>query len=338
MDEAHRLTDELIEEMTGRIKEEYEQATKEVEKKLKKYLADFERKDAVMRADLEAGRISLTDYNNWRRGQIIVGRRWERLKNLLAKDMFNANMVAREMVYGYLPEIWGLNYNFAKYEIEKAFGADLGFTMYDRNAVAHILKRNPQLLPMPSPKRLREMKEAGEVLWEKQKIQSVALQAILQGESIPKIAKRITETLGEANYTAAVRNARTMATAAENGARVESYREAKAEGIEGYQEWMAVHDARTRHAHRQADGQKVGAGEPFDVDGHKMEYPGDPSAPGYLVYNCRCNVKFVPKGLTPRAERRREIAGYDSYEEWRAAKYDPKRDEEWRKARRAQNG
>ena len=36
------------------------------------------------------------------------------------------------------------------------------------------------------------------------------------------------------------------------------------------------------------DGQTVDVDKPFKVDGYELMYPGDTSAPGYLVYNCRC--------------------------------------------------
>ena len=338
MDYAHDETDKIIDEMAKRLKEEYDQAQEEVQAKLEDYFASFRRKDMQMRADMEAGKITKQEYQNWRRSQLIVGRRWARLQHELARDMFNTNMIAREIVYGYLPEIWALNYNFGTFEVEKAFGIDLGFTQYDHKAVAYLVKHNPQILPMPSPKRLRELKEAGETLWESQKIISVMMQSILQGESLEKTAKRVANTLGTQDYNAAVRNARTMATATENAGRIEAFKEAKELGAEGYQEWVAVHDARTRHAHREADGQKIQVGEKFIVDGYEMEAPADPTAPAYLVYNCRCHVKFVPKGLEPRAEKRRVIAGYDSYEEWKAGKYDPKRDKEYRENRRRNNG
>lgn len=338
MDYAHDETDKIIDEITQRLREEYDQAQDEVNDKLEAYFASFRRKDEEMRAKMEAGEITKTQYQGWRQGQLIVGRRWARLQHELARDMFNTNMIAREIIYGFLPDIWALNHNFAAYEVEKAFGIDLGFTLYDHKAVAYLMNKNPQILPMPSPKRLRELKEAGETLWESQKIISVMMQAILQGESIPNMAKRISQTLGTQDYNAAVRNARTMATATENAGRVEAYKEAKELGAEGYQEWVAVHDARTRHQHREADGQKIQVGEKFIVDGYEMEAPADPTAPAYLVYNCRCHIKFLPKGLEPRAEKRRVIAGYDSYEEWKAGKYDPKRDKAYREQRRKNDG
>ena len=83
--------------------------------------------------------------------------------------------------------------------------------------------------------------------------------------------------------------------------------------------WRATLDGRTRHAYRLFDGQMVDIGEKFKVDGYELEYPGDPSAPAYLVYNCRCTVVSVDKFHDPNAPRASKL-GDMSYEDWKAGK------------------
>ena len=46
----------------------------------------------------------------------------------------------------------------------------------------------------------------------------------------------------------------------------------------GY-EWVTMHDAKVRTAHREADGQVRTRGEKFLVGGSLMLFPGDPTAP-----------------------------------------------------------
>lgn len=319
-DPEYRHTDLRLKKLERRLKAEYLVASDEVQDKLDRYMADFARKDAEWRAKVEAGEVTAEEYANWRRGQLIVGKRWSEMQTVLAYEYVNANNIANEMIYDSILTTFADNHNYGLYEVENAFHVDLGFTLYDRHAVEYIVEKNPRLLPMPTPERLKAIKEAGDLLWNKRQIQSVMLQGIMQGESIPEIAKRLADTVGERNYDAAVRNARTMTTAASNYGRIEAYEKAKARGVEGYQEWQAVRDERTRVAHREADGQRVQPGDKFIVDGWEMDCPGDPKAPGYLVYNCRCNVKYVPAGLTPTAEKTKVIHGYDSYEEWKAGK------------------
>ena len=86
----------------------------------------------------------------------------------------------------------------------------------------------------------------------------------------------------------AIRTARTAITAAQNAGRLDTYRAAQDMGIKLKKQWMATLDNRTRHAHAVLDGQTVDVDKPFKVDGYEIMYPGDSSAPGYLVYNCRC--------------------------------------------------
>lgn len=84
-------------------------------------------------------------------------------------------------------------------------------------------------------------------------------------------------------------------------------------GIEMTREWLATHDARTRHAHGMADGQRVGVDEPFTIGGEKLMFPGDTShgASGWNIYNCRCTVATSIKGH----ERKRE-----TYQDWQRKK------------------
>jgi hypothetical protein len=53
-------------------------------------------------------------------------------------------------------------------------------------------------------------------------------------------------------------------------------------------EWVTMHDDKVRDAHTVADGQTRPPGEPFDVCGTTMRYPGDPTGPLDCWMNCRC--------------------------------------------------
>lgn len=55
--------------------------------------------------------------------------------------------------------------------------------------------------------------------------------------------------------------------------------------------WDAKRDAQVRPAHKQVDDTSQLLNEPFIVDGFPMSQPLDPSAPAYLVVNCRCRVR-----------------------------------------------
>ncbi len=107
------------------------------------------------------------------------------------------------------------------------------------------------------------------------------------------------------NRDSAIRSARTAVTGAQNAGRMDSYVAAQKMGIELEREWLATLDNRTRHQHAMMDGHKAPIDKPFIMDGHKIMYPGDMSAPGYLVYNCRCTLVAAVKGVdTSNAKRR----------------------------------
>ena len=123
---------------------------------------------------------------------------------------------------------------------------------------------------------------------------------------------------------AAERAARTAITYAESSGRQRSFERAESIGIPLKKRWHAHIDGRTRLAHRQADGQTVGVHEKFNVDGYMMTGPGDPTAPGYLVYSCRCNlVGDVDRDDIPPAvvHRYSKLPKNVSYEEWKAGRY-----------------
>jgi hypothetical protein len=78
--------------------------------------------------------------------------------------------------------------------------------------------------------------------------------------------------------------------------------------------WRTMKDAKVRPSHKAAEGQKRDLGEPFDIGGHALMHPGDPSAPLTETAGCRCRVvhrskasgKFrpTPAGEVTRHPRR----------------------------------
>ena len=98
-------------------------------------------------------------------------------------------------------------------------------------------------------------------------------------QAVPEIARyrsgviARTETHGAAGYGA-------------QGAAIET-------GLELQKEWISAFDERTRESHVQANGQKVGIDDYFDVGGHQAKFPGDPDLPPEECINCRCVSAYV---------------------------------------------
>jgi hypothetical protein len=86
--------------------------------------------------------------------------------------------------------------------------------------------------------------------------------------------------------------ARTESIRSANGAQQGLYKEW---GVPK-KEWVATLDPpRARENHMEMNGTVVDADEPFDVQGVKMMFPGDPDAPIGETANCRCTT--VPVGM-----------------------------------------
>lgn len=291
-DYAHDRTDLTIEEIEKELRKIYGDAEKDLHRKCEDYFRRFKIKDAKKRDQLKRGVITQEDYDAWRASQIFNGQRWEALKERVAGDMYNANSIAKAIIAGHRAEVYALNHNFATYMIEKGAKVNTSYTLYNTEAIERMLKKNPQMLPFPGKNKMKEIIEKKDKLWNQKVVQSVAQQGIIQGESIPQITKRIEKTLGESNHKAAIRNARTLMTGAENGGREDAYKRAQGLGIKLKQAWIATLDMRTRHEHRELDGMAVGVDEDFIVpsSGEHIKFPGDPTAPGHLVYNCRCRT------------------------------------------------
>ena len=129
--------------------------------------------------------------------------------------------------------------------------------------------------------------------------------SILQGKSIKGISDDLQRYIPTMSRDSAIRAARTAVTGAQNAGRMDSYAAAAERGISLKREWVATLDNRTRHAHAMLDGTKVGMNEPFKVDGYKIMFPGDRSAPGYLIYNCRCTMVAAVDGIDTSDAMRR---------------------------------
>ena len=282
----------------------------------------FRDKDKKMYEMVKCGEIKRKDYIKWRKNQLLVGKRWQELKDNLADDYVKANQKARSMVYGFMPEAYADNFNYGNFEAETQSGIDTAFTLYDRDTVEQLMREDPDLLPPPGKETALNIAQGNAKRWEKQKIQSVMMQGILQGESIPKLAKRLAEKVGDSNMNAAIRNARTMTTAAENAGRRAGHERAEKMGIHLEDVWIATLDDRTRHEHRLLDQQSVKVGKPFRVGDYKIRYPGDPEAPGFLVYNCRCTIIGKLAGIDDDIDEIRHNSDLKcmTYEQWKVSK------------------
>lgn len=321
-DAGNRATDRAYKALRRRIVKVYEQAYKDIEKKLASFTKRHEATAEMYRAKVKAGEITQTDYNAWMRGQVFQGEQWKaRLKDIDA-TLYKADTVATQMVNESRYDVFAANANYIGYDIEHNAGINSGFTLYDRKTVTKLVKDNPGILPpRKEPGRDKSYK------WYNGKVDRALSQGIIHGESIRDIAKRIGKDTGEASATAMLRNAHTAHTAAENAGRLEGMKQAEDLGIKLKKQWMATLDSHTRDTHADLDGQTVDIDKPFTVEGMEIMYPGDPNCEWpELVWNCRCTMvevdpEFPDEMIERRDNETGDIIQNMTFREWEKWKY-----------------
>lgn len=281
-DKAHSATDRKLAEMEKHLSAIYDEAQKDIEKKAAEYFAQFERLDAQKRKMVAEGKMTEEAYKQWRRGKIMSGKHWTNLKAQLAEEYANVNRTALAYVNGELPEVYSLNYNDIGTSLDDQVNG-YSFELVDAHTVKNLATSDQTLLPY---KYLDGVKDTR---WNTQKVNAAVLQGILQGESIPNLAKRL-QSVTNMNKVSAIRNARTAVTGAECKGRQDSYEKAEKDGIHLKREWISAIDGRTRHAHRMLDGQLADVDKPFKSELGPIMFPCDPSADPANVYNCRCTI------------------------------------------------
>lgn len=285
---AHRQTDERLEAIEKRIEAIYREAEKDVQKKADEYFKKFEKADAEKRKLVEQGKLTEGQYAHWRRGKLLYGKRYKAMREDIARQILNTNETAVAYINGELPEIYALNYNALERATQGIEG--YSFTLTDPDTVKHLATSDKSLLPY------KKIDARKDIPWNMRNINNQVLQGILNGDSIPKISKRIMK-VQEMNKDAAIRTARTIVTGAENKGRMDSYEAAQAEGIILEKEWLATPGERTRDWHTELNGQKRPIDKPFSNSVGLIMYPGDPGAHPANVYNCRCTLVANVKGF-----------------------------------------
>lgn len=326
-DYAHKWTDKRLAALEKRIAAEFKQAADELTATVNAYFAAFVKRDAEMAAKVEAGEITEQQYKQWRLAQIGRGKRFEALRDKVAERYTNAHEVAVAYANDATPGIYTLNRNYAAYTIEQ-ISDKADFTLWDEQTVRRLIDEQPGLMPYYPPK--RALKRGIDLDYGKKQITASITSSILQGKSISRIADDMQQRMESMNRASAIRTARTSVTAAQNAGRMDSYAAAEKMGIKLKKEWLATLDGRTRHAHAMLDGQTAETDKPFHVDGYEIMYPGDTSAPGYLVYNCRCTLiaalDDAPKAPNPLRRARDPETGksilvsdmtYAQWESWK---------------------
>ena len=310
MDKAHKATDKLLEAMERELAAIYREAQKGISDKAEAYFEQFQRLDEKKRKLVADGKLSEDEYLKWRKNKILYSNRFVTLQGQITAELARVNQTAAAYINDQLPDVYALNYNYVGKGVQKAVKG-YSFTLVDANTVKRLAIQNDRLLPK------RKVDVPKDKLWNAKNMRAQVLQGILQGESIPDISKRVfgeimkkskTEGLTDKemgallkrNREAAVRSARTMVTGAENAGRMDMMRKAATDGVIMRKRWISSDQpGRTRDWHMPGafKSLEVDIDEPFQNDFGDIMFPGDPTADGANVYNCRCTLGYRVVGF-----------------------------------------
>ena len=290
---AKKQDKELI-YLEERISALYEEASHDVTEEYERFWESYQLEYDNRLAMVESGELSDDAFQNWCRHQIFRGDRYRALIRELTDVLTNADVAAMAAVNEQLPYTLAESYDFISslgFEAADQAGISMGtFQIYNADSVREIIRQNPSLFPVV------DLPE--DEAWNRRHINNEIMQAIIQGDSMQQVARRL-QSVAAMDNRAAIRNARTAMTAAENLGRSESARRLKQKGLPVKEVWSATKDSRTRNTHLLLDGTEKDNNGYYGADILRvpLRFPADPNGEPQEIYNCRCRDNVVIAGL-----------------------------------------
>ena len=334
-DEAHRKTDVELEKLERRISSVYDKARKDLDQTVTEYFEKFRERDEQMKKEIgktHNGKVwTEKDYKQWRANQIARGKRFEALRDKMAERYTHANEIAISYINDKTPGIYSLNRNYSAYTIDKITGGgitlagdgetlNVDFILFDERTVRRLITENPDIMPYYPP--ARAVQRGIDLLYGKQQITKAVTSGALRGLGVGQIADELQAHIQTMNRTSALRAARTGVPEAQNAGRMDSYHQAEGMGIRLKKQWIATLDGRTRHSHRQLDGEIQPNDKAFS---NGCMYPGDHRGKPAEVYNCRCTLvaELLDVDVSPGKRRAKDpdtgeykVIEWTTYSEW----------------------
>lgn len=155
-------------------------------------------------------------------------------------------------------------------------GLTMGFDVFD-----------PTVLRFLENRAQRFAERVCETTWEA--LKRSLMEGIEQGQSIPELAKRVEEVMGDRIRSTPTVIARTETIGASNGGTLMAWEQS---GLVAGKSWLSALDERTRLTHIQAHGQTVGIQDNFRVGAGQGPAPGQIGLPEEDI-QCRCAMTAV---------------------------------------------
>lgn len=276
--------DDAMKRMEKKLQRIYAEAQKDVKKKVSDYTKKYKEQDKEKREQLKKGEITKEQYQDWKNRKVFVGNQWKQMQDSIANQLNKAGETAYKIINDERKAVFLDNANHTLYDIDKSFGFNVNFGLYDSATITRLIREDPKILPdvQGDPEK--------NSAWTRKRIDSAVTQGVIQGESIPDLAKRLSDKLAATSQSSMIRTARTAMTSAQNAGRIEAMKDAEDMGINVLKLWISTLDGRTRDAHRHLDGQTAEIDKPFHSNLGDIMYPADPYAVPANVWNCRCSL------------------------------------------------
>ena len=290
---AKKQDKELI-YLEERISALYEEASYQITEEYNRFYSNYQQEYERRLAMVESGEMSQDSFNTWCRNQIFQSNRYQAMISSLTDVLTNADVAAMAAVNEQLPYTLAESYDFISslgFEAADKAGITMGtFQIYNADSVREIIRQNPNLFPVV------DLPE--DEAWNRRHINNEIMQGIIQGNSMQQVARRL-QSVAAMDDRAAIRNARTAMTAAENLGRSESARRLKEKGLPVKEVWSATKDSRTRNTHLLLDGTEKDDKGYYGADilAVPLRFPADPNGEPQEIYNCRCRENVQIAGI-----------------------------------------
>lgn len=316
IDETRDKAEQELKKLERKIRKAYKDSYKEISKEWDEYMEKADKR--LENAQKEYNSIKKNGtaeeiakakqkLQKIKQNKILRDKEYREVLNKTTDKIAKANQTALDYANNIIPSMYAIGYSnpsevySVPKDIEKAMKS--AFDIRDE----HTIKRRIQEGDIELPNKKKRLKIPKDKRWNSKKINSSILQGILKGESAKEIAKRL-EPIVDNNKNAAIRNARTLMTGAENQGRLDRYRDLEKQGAVLKKVWIATGDGRTRDWHVEMDEQEVDIDKEFiDGLGNELMYPGDPGGAPETVYNCRCSMQSHVVGFRKSDGRIRYI-------------------------------
>lgn len=298
------MTDERMRKLTKRLDNVYSDAYKKAVSNNEKAIARFAKFKETDFPNLTPAELKLKREYYIRE----VNRTKTAYKNIAA-EISEAGKTASKIIQGEMSNIYGLNYDFGAFGIQRQAGLNLKFNVYDRNQLA-VLVQDGQ-----SPFTKIAYNNLGKDNVIVKRLQNQLIEATMNGESQQAIIRRIRGITGQSTRQAK-RVAQTERTRVQNQGRNQAIDEANEMGVKTQKQWVSRMDSRVRDDHADVTGEIRDSGEAYS---NGLMFPGDPSGAAYQIVNCRCYEKPMVVSVSPALQKHRESFSKSvSFDDWRA--------------------